>query len=36
MAPGQELFELDPEEQAKLFSQGLDLEKIHHFEKKFS
>jgi hypothetical protein len=36
MAPGQELFMLEPEEQAKLAMQGQDLEKLHLFERKFS
>jgi dynein heavy chain, axonemal len=36
MAPGQELFQLDPEEQQRLNVQGQDIEKLHFFERKFS
>lgn len=36
MAPGQELFQLDADDQARLNQQGQDMEKLHYFERKFS
>ena len=36
MAPGQELFQLDPEDHVRLNQQGQDMEKLHYFERKFS
>lgn len=36
MAPGQELFQLDADEHAKLTLQGNEMEKLHYFERKFS
>jgi hypothetical protein len=36
MAPGQELFQLDADDHAKLNQQGQEMEKLHYFERKFS
>jgi len=36
MSPGQELFQLDPEEQQKLSHQTADADKVPFFERKFT